>query len=107
MDPDALRREHYNATIEIRHVVPGAVMVFRVHPDDPVPRPEPGQWLELGLGVWEPVAEGAEPGTARRLPPDGIIKRAYSLSSRILAPERDRLTEPKPQDGFEFFLSGF
>ena len=105
MDPDALRREHYNATIEIEHVVPGAIMVFRVHPDRPVPRPQPGQWLELGLGVWEPVAEGAEPGTAKRLPPDGLIRRAYSLSSPILDPDRRRLVDPQPEDGFQFFLS--
>ncbi len=105
LDLDALRREHYNAEIEIKQVVEGAVMVFRVHPDHPVPRPKPGQWLELGLGVWEPVAEGAEPGTAKRLPPDGVIKRAYSLSSRILESDHSRLTEPRPENGFEFFLS--
>jgi ferredoxin--NADP+ reductase len=104
-DLEALRREHYNAAIEVEQVVAGAIMVFRVHPDRPIPEPKPGQWLELGLGVWEPVAEGAEPGTPKRIPPDGLIRRAYSLSSPILTPDRDGLVERTPEDGFEFFLS--
>ena len=100
-----LRDQHYNAIILGERLVHGTVMVFQVKPDRPIPRPRPGQWLELGLGVWEPVREGAEPGSAKRSGPEALIKRAYSLSSPILNADHTRLIEPDESDGFEFFLS--
>jgi len=100
-----LREKHYNAVLLGERKLHGSVMVFRVRPDQPVPPARPGQWLELGLGVWEPVMDGAEPGSATRLGPEGMIRRAYSLSSPILNESRTGLVEPKEEDGFEFFLS--
>jgi ferredoxin--NADP+ reductase len=102
---EVLRRRHYNATVGEEQIHHGTVMVLRVEPDHPVPPPHPGQWLELGLGIWEPVKEGAQPGSAHRVPPHAIIKRAYSLSSPLLAPDRSRLAEPGDHQGIEFFLS--
>jgi ferredoxin/flavodoxin---NADP+ reductase len=89
LDLDALRHRHYNATIVGERIHHGTVMVIRVLPDSPLPAPKPGQWLEMGLGVWEPVQEGAESGSVRRLSPDALIRRAYSLSSLslVLPPE--------------------
>ena len=104
-DLDDLRRKHYNATIIGERIHHGTVMVIRVRPDAAVPEPEPGQWLELGLGIWEPVMEGAQPGSTKRVPPNRVIRRAYSLSSPILTPDHSRLLEPKEWEGFEFFLS--
>jgi len=101
----ALRERHYNATLTGEAIHHGTVMVIRVEPDGPVPEPRPGQWLELGLGVWEPVQDGAVAGTAQRLPPDALIRRSYSLSSPILTADGSRLLEPGELDGFEFFLS--
>lgn len=103
-DAAALRERHYNATLTGEAIHHGTVMVIRVEPDDPVPEPRPGQWLELGLGVWEPVQEGAVAGSAGRLPPDALIRRSYSLSSPILAADGSLLA-PGELDGFEFFLS--
>lgn len=80
-------------------------MVIRVQPDRPIPEPAPGQWVELGLHIGEPVMEGAEAGTVRRMPPDGLVKRAYSISSPILDENGDRLLEPDALPGLEFFLS--
>src|SRR5262245_55160650 len=91
LDQDALRRRHYNATIVGERIHHGTVMVIRVLPDTPIRVPKPGQWLELGLGVWESVQEGAESGSVRRLLPDAMIRRAYSLSSPILSSDHSRL----------------
>jgi len=104
-DPDLLRRQQYNATLTGERIHHGTVMVIRVEPDTPVPEPQAGQWLELGLGIWEPVQEGAVAGTPRRLSPDALIRRSYSLSSPILAADGSRLLAPGELDGFEFFLS--
>jgi ferredoxin--NADP+ reductase len=105
MDADALRRTLYNATITGERIHTGTVMIIQVTPDVPVTMPRPGQWMELGLGIWEPVMVGAEGGNVRRAAPDSLVKRAYSLSSPILAPDQDRLLMPGEWDGLEFFLS--
>jgi len=105
VDQAALRRAHYNAVILGERVFHGSVMVIRVRPDGPLPAVRPGQWMELGLGIWEPVMPGAEAGSARRLAPDSVVRRAYSISSPILAPGHDRLIEPGEEEAFEFFLS--
>jgi ferredoxin--NADP+ reductase len=105
MDIGALRETHYNATITGERIHTGTVMIIQVTPDAPVPEPQPGQWMELGLGIWEPVREGAEGGSVKRVAPDSLVKRAYSLSSPILTPDLDRLLEPGEWDGLEFFLS--
>jgi ferredoxin--NADP+ reductase len=104
-DIQQLRDRLYNAEIIGERIHHGTVMVIRVRPDAEIPVPEPGQWLEMGLGMFEEVMEGAEPGSPRRMPSDGLIKRAYSLSSPILTPDRSRLVEPGEREGFEFFLS--
>jgi ferredoxin--NADP+ reductase len=105
MDLDALREAHYNAVILRERNVHGTVIVFRVKPDNPIPRPKPGQWLELGLGVWEPVREDAVAGSARRFGPEAMIRRAYSISSRILDDALERVVAPDEAEGLEFFLS--
>lgn len=105
MDTDALRRTRYNATITGERIHTGTVMIIQVTPDAPGENPRPGQWMELGLGIWEPVREGAEGGNIKRAAPDTLVKRAYSLSSPILTPDQDRFLEPGEWDGLEFFLS--
>ncbi len=104
-DVDALRREHYNAVILGERSLHDSVMVIRVRPDRPVPPPRPGQWMELGLGIWEAVMPGAEAGSAKRVAPDSVVRRAYSVSSPMLTPAQDRLLRPGEEEGIEFFLS--
>ena len=67
------------------------------HPDDEAFGPS-GALLKA-------VREGAEPGSVRRLAPDALIRRAYSISSPILTSDHSRLAEPGEWQGFEFFLS--
>ncbi len=105
MDQDRLRETHYNAAIVHKRVCRDSVMVIRVVPDGPLPQPMAGQWVELGLGVWEPVMPGAEAGTAKRLAPDSVIRRAYSVSSPILDPGGGRLVRRDEETSLEFFLS--
>jgi ferredoxin--NADP+ reductase len=105
LDVETLRRRHYNAVIADERFHHGAVMVIRVVPDIPIPAPNPGQWLELGLGLWERPMQGTEAGSARRKSPDALIRRSYSLSSPILGQDGTSLLEPSGLDGFEFFLS--
>jgi ferredoxin--NADP+ reductase len=96
---------YYNAVIVEERVLVWSVMVLRWVPDRATPPPKPGQWLELGLGVWERVMRGAEPGSPRRFPPEGLIRRAYSISSPILDASGSRLLDPGEMEGTEFFLS--
>ncbi len=105
MNYDPLREQHYNATIVGERLLHGTVMVIRVRPDAPLSPPRPGQWVELGLGIWERVMDGAEAGSARRAAPDSLIKRAYSISSPILTSDLSRLIQPSEENGLEFFLS--
>lgn len=105
LDQSALRKKHYNATITGERIVHGTVMVIRVEPDGPMPRVVPGQWIDLGLGVWEPVMDGAEGGSLKRTAPDALVRRSYSISSPILTPDMSRLVEPDEEKGIEFFLS--
>ncbi len=105
VDEPALRRVHYNAVILGERMLHGAVMVIRVKPDGPLPPALPGQWMELGLGIWEPVMPGAEAGSARRSASDSVVRRAYSISSPILTPDHSKLIDPGDEEAFEFFLS--
>ena len=56
----ALRDKFYNATIIERIDVNPDLAKFRVRPDLPIPNFEPGQYVALGLGNWEPRVGGAQ-----------------------------------------------
>ena len=82
---EELRDEHYNATITHFEPAHSDLWVLRVAPDIGGTSFVPGQYASLGLGFWEERIDAAEdPGLDNRW--DKLIRRSYSISSRIFDP---------------------
>jgi ferredoxin--NADP+ reductase len=102
-DVEALRRAHYNAELtHVRRVTPD-LAVLRVRPDAPIPPYEAGQWIALGVGVWEPRVPGLPPETAA--PRAELLRRPYSLSCPILADGTNELLRPEDDEFYEFYVA--
>ncbi|MBX9584468.1 MAG: ferredoxin--NADP reductase [Gemmataceae bacterium] len=86
MTPDAiaeLRGRRYNGTVvHLRRANPD-LMILRVRPDFPIPAHKPGQYCSLGLGFWEPRAEGCQVETLTPEEQAKLVRRAYSISCSI------------------------
>lgn len=98
-----LRQKHYNATIIYLRKANPDLMVLRVRPDYPLQPHLPGQYSTLGLGYWEPRAEGCQPET---VPPDQLTRmvlRAYSISCSVLD-EQNQLLDRSQADWLEFYI---
>lgn len=101
---DALRQREYNATVVRMICIHDELAILRVRPDAGVPRYLAGQYTSLGLGYWEPRAEGCqeeqlEPGQHAKL-----IKRAYSISSPIVGDDGE-LLQNRDEDFLEFYIA--
>jgi ferredoxin--NADP+ reductase len=79
-----LRKKYYNATVVSLTRVHDELMTLRIRPDFPLPAHRPGQYSTLGMGGWEPRAEGCQPETPKPGDEQKLIRRAYSISSPIL-----------------------
>ena len=93
-----LRGRRYNGTVASLRLANPDLMVVRVKPDFPIPAHKPGQYCSLGLGYWEPRAEGCQAETLTPEEELKVVRRAYSLScpiseepGRLVAAERDYL----------------
>ena len=106
----SLREEHYNATIthishDTRHL-----MRIRVRLDDaaaengPALNYEPGQYTTLGLGYWEPRVEGAQEETLDEKKLTKIVKRAYSISCRLLD-DGGQVVQAGDEEEPEFYIA--
>ena len=84
-EADSLRSEHYNATVtHLRHDTRHLIRL-RVRLDDGAAlNYEPGQYTTLGMGYWEPRVEGAQPEEFDEKKSRRVVKRAYSISCRLL-----------------------
>jgi ferredoxin--NADP+ reductase len=106
MTPDeiaGLRARRYNATVISLRKIHSDLMILRVRPDGPRPPHVPGQYTTLGLGMWEPRAEGCQ---AEALKPGGearVVRRAYSISCPVLG-EDGRLWDGDAADWLEFYV---
>ncbi len=104
MDVEALRREHYNATVkDIRHVNDG-VVVLRVQPDAPRAAFQAGQWTFLGLGLWESRCDGCPDETLSEEDKQQLQRSVYSLSGSMVADGEDRLLRDDEEDWYEFYI---
>jgi ferredoxin/flavodoxin---NADP+ reductase len=80
---DALRAQHYNATITRFDRTHSDLWLIRVKPDRGDTSHQAGQYASLGLGYWEPRADAArEPNIDAVW--DKLIRRSYSISSPVL-----------------------
>lgn len=78
-----LRQARYNATVVSLKMLHADLMVIRVKPDFPRPVHQPGQYCTLGLGYWEPRAEGCQHETLKPDDLTKVVRRSYSISCSI------------------------
>ncbi len=106
MTPDecaALRTKHYNATVVAIKRADEDLMTVRIRPDLPVPSHKAGQYSTIGMGAWEPRAEGCQPETLKPDEERKLIRRAYSISCPILD-EGGQLLDRDRIDWIEFYI---
>lgn len=102
-EQEALRRQHYNATVASLRLANPELMVLRVRPDFTIPPHKPGQYTTLGMGYWEPRApdcqdEAPRPGDEKKL-----VRRAYSISCSILGDD-GQLLDGSTMNWLEFYI---
>lgn len=107
--PDAreqaeLRVLYYNAALVERIDVHEDLARFRVRPDAGTPRFEPGQYVALGLGYWEPRLPGTQPEALAAKKYWRLVRRAYSISCPLVDPQ-DRLLTCDDCDYLEFYIA--
>ncbi len=79
-----LREKFYNATIVERIDHTENLARFRIRPDAGVPSFEPGQYVTLGMGNWEPRLPGTQPEEVPEKKLRRVTQRAYSISCRLV-----------------------
>lgn len=104
LDFDALRTRHYNATVIERIDCHENLARFRVRPDDPLPAFQAGQYVTLGLGLWEPRLEGTQEEIVPENKLTRVAKRAYSISCPLLD-EHGRIAPNESLDYLEFYIT--
>ncbi|GMQ84661.1 MAG: hypothetical protein BMS9Abin07_0225 [Acidimicrobiia bacterium] len=99
---DALRTEHYNATISYLDKVHEDLWIFRIQPDYGTLAYKPGQYTTLGLGFWEPRLddqhEELDDEQLRKL-----ARRSYSISSSMIGDDGE-LLDPAAETAVEFYV---
>jgi ferredoxin--NADP+ reductase len=104
IDAPALRRQHYNATIVERINCHENLARFRVRPDTGVPAFEAGQYVTLGLGLWEPRLTEVQEEVVPLKKLTRVAKRAYSIACPLLD-EAGELTPVDSLDYLEFYIT--
>lgn len=108
MSPDEiaqLRQTRYNATVVSLKLIHSDLMVMRVRPDFQRQHHHPGQYCTLGLGYWEPRAEGCQPETLKPEDLTKIVRRSYSISCSIYENELGGpLRDLSKDDWLEFYI---
>ncbi len=98
-----LREKLYNATIVERIDVHDDLARFRIRPDAGVPPFEPGQYVALGLGNWEPRLEGTQPEEVAEKKLRKLSRRAYSIACPMMLD--GELAPVDSIDYFEFYIT--
>jgi len=102
-DIEALRKEHYNATLSRVERIHEGLLRLRLRPDAPIPAYEAGQWLMAGLGQWESKCAGCPQDEVEAA--EELLRKAYSLSCAILTPDGHRLLAPEEHDWYELYVA--
>lgn len=107
--PDAaeikqLCEKHYNATIIERIDVHEELARFRIRPDNPVPPFEPGQYVTLALGNWEPRLLGTQPEDLPANRSRKLARRAYSISCPLVDAQ-GKVATVDSVDYLEFYIT--
>ncbi len=101
---EQLRRQEYNATVTEIRFAHSELMIARIRHDQPLSHIEPGQYLTLGLGVWEPRCDNV-PSLLGCVDSERthVIQRAYSLSCPML--EQQQLAPVSTLPFLEFYIT--
>jgi ferredoxin--NADP+ reductase len=99
-----LRARQYNATITYLKKVNPDLAIIRIKPDFPLPTHKPGQYSTLGLGQWEPRAEGCQEETPKPADEKKLIRRAYSISCPMLDDAGQLLDPEETKSWLEFYI---
>jgi len=103
-EADELREKFYNATIVDRIDVHGDLARFRIRPDTTIPPFQPGQYVALGLGNWEPRLEGTQKEEVPEKKLRKLTRRAYSISCPMV--DADGHVAPVDSvDYLEFYIT--
>lgn len=98
----ALRQQHYQATLVSKRMVHEALAILRVRPDAPLHAHRGGQYTTLGLGMWEPRHPKAAPEIIKPGTETHLIRRQYSLSHSILNDQGELLNDQGNE--LEFYI---
>ena len=98
----ALRQQHYQATLVSKRMVHEELVILRVRPDAPLHAHQAGQYTTLGLGMWEPRHPLAVPEIIKPGEETHLIRRQYSLSHSILEENGQLLTDYAKE--LEFYI---
>jgi ferredoxin--NADP+ reductase len=104
IDVQQLRQQHYNATITQRIDTHSDLARFRIRPDFPMPTYDPGQYVALGLGLWEPRLPGTQSEEVSPKRRTKLGKRAYSISCPLVD-AAGQLAPCNTIDYFEFYIT--
>lgn len=100
-----LRQSRYNATVASLTLLHSDLMVLRVKPDFQRHDHHPGQYCTLGLGYWEPRADGCQEETLKSEDLAKIVRRSYSISCSIYENQLGGpLRDLKKDDWLEFYI---
>ncbi len=108
-EPDAaeqklLRDRFYNATIIERIDATEDLAKFRIRPDTPCGPFEPGQYVAIGLGNWEPRLIDTQPEDVPAKASRKIVRRAYSISCPMLN-AHGKLATQESVEYLEFYIT--
>ena len=99
-----LREKHYNATVTERIDSHDDLSRFRIRPDAGVPSFEPGQYVAMGLGNWEPRLDGTQAEIVPEKRMRKLVRRAYSISCPLITDD-GRLAPVGSIDYLEFYVT--
>ena len=99
-----LREKLYNATIIERIDAHSELARFRIRPDKPIPPFDPGQYVALGLGNWEPRLEGTQNEEVPEKKLRKLSRRAYSISCPLIGSD-GQVAKPKTKNCFARVLT--
>lgn len=97
--------EEYNGTFIAARRPHDDLMVFRVRPDAPIPAYEAGQWISIGVGMWEPRVAGLAAENLADEESAKLVRRPLSISSNILADGGDALLRPDEETWYELYAT--
>ena len=99
-----LREKFYNASIIERIDANSDLARFRIRPDNPIPAFEPGQYVALGIGNWEPRLQGTQLEEVPEKKLRKLTRRAYSISCPMID-AHGQVAPVDSVDYFEFYIT--